>query len=350
VSVKRIAVVYGTRPEAIKVAPLISALSASDTLQPLIVVTGQHREMLDQVNDLFGIRPHHDLDLMVPGATLAEISSRALTGVSGVLAAEKPDALVVQGDTSTAFIAALHLAPTQVSRRNLLGEGIDDAAIAVIGNTVIDALYDAVRVPTSFDDPGLGALVASGQRFVLVTAHRRESWGDPMREAMQGLADTAAAHPDVRWVVPMHRNPIVREVIEDVLGGVESVLLTEPLEYHQFTHVMRAAHLLLTDSGGVQEEAPSLGKPVLVMRDTTERPEAVDAGTVRLVGTSRRVIATELARLLDDAAAYNLMANAVNPYGDGRAAPRARAAIEHMLGLGDRLPDFAPTPKGTVNV
>lgn len=387
---KRIAVVYGTRPEAIKVAPLISALSASDTLQPLIVVTGQHREMLDQVNDLFGIRPHHDLDLMVPGATLAEISSRALTGVSGVLAAEQPDALVVQGDTSTAFIAALaafyqhipvvhleaglrtgnlqspfpeeanrvlasriatlHLAPTQVSRRNLLGEGIDDADIAVIGNTVIDALYDAVRVPTSFDDPRLGVLVASGQRFVLVTAHRRESWGEPMRAAMQGLADSAAAHPDVRWVVPMHRNPIVREVIEDVLGGVESVLLTEPLEYHQFTHVMRAAHLLLTDSGGVQEEAPSLGKPVLVMRDTTERPEAVDAGTVRLVGTSRQVIATELAHLLDDSAAYNLMANAVNPYGDGRAAPRARAAIEHMLGLGDRLPDFAPTPKGTVNV
>lgn len=387
---KRIAVVYGTRPEAIKVAPLIRALASSTVLQPLIVVTGQHREMLDQVNNLFGIEPQHDLDLMVPGATLAELSSRALSGISTVLLAEKPDALVVQGDTSTAFIAALaafyqhipvvhleaglrtgnmaspfpeeanrvlasriatlHLAPTQVSRGNLLAEGIDDAAIAVVGNTVIDALYDALRVPATFDDPSLGDLVASGNRFVLVTAHRRESWGEPMRRAMLGIADSAAAHPDLHWVVPMHRNPIVRDVIEPVLGGVPNVLLTEPLEYHQFTHAMRAAHLLLTDSGGVQEEAPSLGKPVLVMRDTTERPEAVDAGTVKLVGTSRQIIATELGRLLDDETAYNRMANAVNPYGDGCAAPRARAAIEHMLGRGDRLPDFAPTSKGTVNV
>jgi UDP-N-acetylglucosamine 2-epimerase (non-hydrolysing) len=387
---KRIAVVYGTRPEAIKVAPLIRSLGDSDVLEPLIVVTGQHREMLDQVNDLFGIRPEHDLDLMVPGASLAEISSRALTGVSRVLQAERPDALVVQGDTSTAFIAALaafyqhipvvhleaglrtgnllspfpeeanrvlasriatlHLAPTQVSRHNLLSEGIADDVISVIGNTVIDALYDALRVPTTFDDPALAALVASGERFVLVTAHRRESWGEPMRSAMQALADSATAHPDVRWVVPMHRNPIVREVIEGVLANVPTVLLTEPLEYHQFTHAMRAAHLMLTDSGGVQEEAPSLGKPVLVMRDTTERPEAVDAGTVRLVGTSRPVVSAALNELLDDRTAYNRMAGAVNPYGDGRAAPRARAAIEHMLGLGDRLPDFAPTSKGTVNV
>lgn len=387
---KRVAVVYGTRPEAIKVAPLIGQLAASAVVDPLIVVTGQHREMLDQVNDLFRIRPAHDLDLMVPGATLAEISSRALTGVSRVLAEEKPDALVVQGDTSTAFIAALaafyqhipvvhleaglrtgdlaspfpeeanrvlasrittlHLAPTAVSRANLLREGIAESAIAVIGNTVIDALHDAIRVPTAFDDPRLAALVTSGKPFVLVTAHRRESWGAPMREAMTAIADVARAHPGLAWVVPMHRNPIVREVIEGVLGAVPDVLLTEPLEYHQFTHVMQAAHLLLTDSGGVQEEAPSLGKPVLVMRDTTERPEAVDAGTVRLVGTSRRVVADALVELLDDGEAYNRMANAVNPYGDGQAAPRARAAIEHLLGLGDRLPDFAPTSKGTVNV
>ena len=294
--------------------------------------------MLDQVNDLFGIKPDHDLDLMVPGATLAELSSRALTAVSGVLAAERPDAVVVQGDTSTAFMAALaafyqhvpvvhveaglrthdllspfpeeanrqlaarmtslHLAPTSTSRANLEREGIPTRDIAVTGNTVIDALHAVIAMPVEFGSPKVAEIVSSGERFVLVTAHRRESWGAPMRQAMLGLREVALRHPDVRWLLPMHRNPVVREVIGEVLGDVGSICTTEPLGYHEFCHAMQHAHVALTDSGGVQEEAPSLGKPVLVMRDTTERPEAVQAGTVRLIGTATADVAAALTELL----------------------------------------------------
>jgi len=376
----RIMIVYGTRPEAIKVAPLILGLQGHSALTPVVVVTGQHREMLDQVNDLFGIKPDHDLDLMVHGATLAELSSRALASVSKAISDEKPDAVLVQGDTSTAFIAALaafyqqipvihleaglrtgtigspfpeeanrvltaqitdlHLAPTSTSKANLLHERISESAVVVTGNTVIDALRIAVQMPVKFSDPSLGSLVASGARFVLVTAHRRESWGEPMREAMAAVRGVAMKHPDLRWVVPMHRNPVVREVIGNALGDIENVMLIEPLTYHEFSHAMMAAHLMLTDSGGVQEEAPSLGKPVLVMRESTERPEAVDAGTVKLIGTARESVVGELESLLNDKQAYARMANAVNPYGDGRAVPRAIAAIEELAGIGARLPDF----------
>jgi len=375
-------VVYGTRPEAIKMAPLIRAIEDHPALHAVVAVTGQHREMLDQVNDLFGIVPEHDLDLMVHGATLADIASRALIATDRLVDEVRPDAVVVQGDTSTAFVAALaafyhhvpvihleaglrsgditspfpeeanrrltapltslHLAPTSTSRANLEHEGIDPSLIAVTGNTVIDALYAAVETEAEFSDPALGALVAGTDPFVLVTAHRRESWGEPMRAAMSGLRDAAREEPDVRWVLPMHRNPRVREVIEDILAGEPNVQLTEPLSYHEFCHAMRAARLLLTDSGGVQEEAPSFGKPVLVMRENTERPEAVDAGTVRLVGTDRDNVHKSLIGLLRDQEQYDAMANAVNPYGDGRAAARCVAAIAHLFGLGERLPDFAP--------
>jgi len=373
-------VVFGTRPEAIKVAPLILALQEHTVIEPVVAVTGQHREMLDQVNDLFGITPHHDLDLMVHGATLGELASRALASTSVLLAEDRPDAIVVQGDTSTAFIAALaafyqqipvvhleaglrtgnirspfpeeanrlltaritdlHLAPTSTSRANLLREAVDDARIAVTGNTVIDALQMAVAMPVEFSDTRLAELVANQERFVLVTAHRRESWGPPMRAAMQAVRDVAGRKPDLHWVLPMHRNPVVRGVIDDVLGGTGNVLLIEPLSYHEFCHAMMSAHLLLTDSGGVQEEAPSLGKPVLVMRDTTERPEAVDAGTVALVGTESTKVRDALLLLLEDDKAYAAMANAVNPYGDGKAALRSVAAIEQLFDLGVRLPDF----------
>jgi UDP-N-acetylglucosamine 2-epimerase (non-hydrolysing) len=379
---RRIAVIYGTRPEAIKMAPLVAGLREHPEIQPETIVTGQHREMLDQVNQLFGIVPEHDLDLMVHGATLADLSSRALRDVSQLLEQTRPSAVVVQGDTSTAFIAglaayyqqipvvhleaglrsgdmtspfpeeanrrlvapiaSLHLAPTSTARGNLLAEGIKPDAIATTGNTVIDALQQALRTPATYGDPAVEALVASGRRFILVTAHRRESWGEPMREAMLALRDIAQAEPDLVLVVPMHRNPIVRDVVTEILGDVPNALLTEPFDYHEFCHTMKAATIVISDSGGVQEEAPSLGKPVLVMRDNTERPEALEAGTVRLVGTHRATIRDAALKLLRDPQAYAAMATAVNPYGDGQAGPRAVAAIAELLGVGQRLPDFAP--------
>lgn len=383
---KQIMVMYGTRPEAIKLAPLISAIDESSHLSAIPVVTGQHREMLDQVNNLFSIKPHHDFDLMVPGASLNELAARAHEAAAACVRDVRPDAVVVQGDTSTAFmcslaafyeqvpvvhveaglrshnidapfpeeanrqltsrIARLHLAPTQTSRENLLAEGVSPAAIAITGNTVIDALHASLAQPLGAADPDVSAALRSDGPLVLVTAHRRESWGKPMREAMRAVRDVAILHPGVHWLVPMHRNPIVRSVISSALGGLESVTLVEPLDYHTFCHVMSASDVVLTDSGGVQEEAPSLGKPVLVMRDNTERPEAVDAGTVRLVGTSRDAVRDSLIELLTSEGARTDMARAVNPYGDGHASARSVAAIEHYLGLGQRLPDFVPAILG----
>jgi len=374
--------IYGTRPEAIKMAPLIAALRAHPSLRPIVAVTGQHREMLDQVNELFDIVPDFDMDLMSPGATLTQIATRTLTASSELLERVLPDVVVVQGDTSSAFTAALaafyhqipvvhleaglrtgniyspfpeeanrrlttpistlHLAPTSTSRANLEAEGVAPESIAVTGNTVIDALRTATDKHVSFTDPKLTAAVVSGRRILLVTCHRRESWGEKMTEAMGAVRTVAQRHPDLTVILPMHRNSIVREVIEPVLAGLDNVLLTEPLDYHEFAHLLKAAHIVLTDSGGVQEEAPSLGKPVLVMRETTERPEAVEAGTVLLVGTDGTTILEETLRLLEDEVAYATMANAVNPYGDGAAADRCVAAIAHMLGLGSRLPEFNP--------
>jgi len=374
--------IYGTRPEAIKMAPLIAALRAHPSLRPIVALTGQHREMLDQVNALFDIVPDFDMDLMSKGATLTQIATRTLTASSELIERVLPDVVVVQGDTSSAFtaalaafyhhipvvhleaglrtgniyspfpeeinrrltapISALHLAPTSTSRANLEAEGIDPASIAVTGNTVIDALQMATGRQVSFTDPKVTEAVASGRRTLLVTCHRRESWGEKMTDAMSAVRIVAQKHPDLQVILPMHRNSIVREVIEPVLDGLDNVLLTEPLDYHEFSHLLNAAHIVLTDSGGVQEEAPSLGKPVLVMRDTTERPEAIEAGTVLLVGTDGATILQETLRLLEDEAAYEKMANAVNPYGDGAASPRCVAAIAHLLGLGNRLPEFNP--------
>jgi UDP-N-acetylglucosamine 2-epimerase (non-hydrolysing) len=380
----RVMTIYGTRPEAIKMAPLVGELGRHDQIEPIVAVTGQHREMLDQVNALFGIEPTHDLDLMTPGATLAQITSKTILATSHLLQDVRPDVVVVQGDTTTVLAAALsafyekipvvhleaglrtgniyspfpeevnrrltsplaslHLAPTSTSKANLLREGIDEATIPVTGNTVIDALQWTTTQPVAFTDPRVGEIVEAakgGRKVLLVTSHRRESWGDRMTESMGAIRDLAAANPDVLVLLPMHRNPIVRDVIEPMLSPLANVTLTEPLEYHQFAHVLAASNVVLTDSGGVQEEAPSLGKPVLVMRDTTERPEAVDAGTVRLVGTDGETIRTSVQQLFDDPAAYDAMANAVNPYGDGRAAKRCVAAIAAMLGIGEREADFA---------
>lgn len=378
----RVMTIYGTRPEAIKMAPLIMALRTNAHLDPVVAVTGQHREMLDQVHASFGIEPDHDLDLMAPGSSLAEIGATVLRATTDLLRSDRPDLVVVQGDTSSAFfsalsafyqqipvvhleaglrtgtihapfpeevnrrltapIAALHLAPTQTSRGHLLSEHIDPATIVVTGNTVIDALHETRSRPVSFADAAVARAVASGRRILLVTSHRRESWGQKMSDAMEAVRLIAAQQPDLLVVLPMHRNPVVRAVIEPSLREFDNVVLTEPVSYPEFTHLLEACHVVLTDSGGVQEEAPSLGKPVLVMRDTTERPEAVEAGTVRLVGTHTDTIVAQTMRLLTDPSAYASMANAVNPYGDGAAAPRCTAAIAELLDVGTRLPDFDP--------
>ncbi|MBE9926482.1 UDP-N-acetylglucosamine 2-epimerase (non-hydrolyzing) [Cellulosimicrobium cellulans] len=359
--------VYGTRPEAIKVAPVIRALEESPDFESVTVVTGQHREMLDQVNELFGIVPDHDLDIMSHGQTLAQIFARVIEGLDPILVEEKPTAVIVQGDTSTstaaalaAFyrqipvvhleaglrsgniqspfpeeanrkittqIAALHLAPTETSRANLLAEGVDDATIVVTGNTVIDALLATVGKEIPFTDPRLEDLAASGRRILLVTTHRRENWGGAMEGVGRALARIARSFPDVEIVLPAHRNPVVREAVLPQLEGIENVTVTEPLAYGEFARMMSASALILSDSGGVQEEAPSLGKPVLVMRDNTERPEAVEAGTVRLVGTAEDRIVDEVTALLTDDDRYGAMASARNPYGDGDAAGKSLAAL-----------------------
>jgi UDP-N-acetylglucosamine 2-epimerase (non-hydrolysing) len=381
----QIMVIYGTRPEAVKVAPLIQALDRSGVFTPVVVVTAQHRSMLDQVNAVFGVRPDFDLDIHRPGQTLTEITTRALSGVRSVLAQQRPDAVVVQGDTTTVFaaalaafyeqipvvhleaglrtgdpyspypeeinrrlttrLAALHLAPTRTSKANLLTENVEEASIVVTGNTVIDALLWAVPRQRGYSDPALAGLDACDAPVLLVTAHRRESWGEPLRAVGRALARIAAAHRDLRIVFPVHRNPVVRDAVLPALRDVRNVIVTEPLPYGSFCRLMNRATVILTDSGGVQEEGPSLGKPVLVMRETTERPEAVRAGTVKLVGTDEDVIAGTVGRLLTDPAAYAAMANAVNPYGDGQAAQRAVAALAHHFRLGPAPDEFtSPAP------
>lgn len=367
----RVMTVYGTRPEAIKCAPVVKALEASPDFEGITVVTGQHREMLDQVNELFGITPDHDLDVMSHGQSLSGIFARVLDGLDPVLVAERPDAVVVQGDTTTSTAAALaafyrgipvvhleaglrsgdlaspfpeegnrrltsqiatvHLAPTSTSRDNLLAEGVGPDAIAVTGNTVIDALLATVRRRLPFADAALEQAVADGRRLLLVTTHRRENWGDAMQGVGRAVARLARQHEDLLVVLPAHRNPVVREAILPALVGLPNVLVTEPLPYGEFARLMAEAHVILSDSGGVQEEAPSLGTPVLVMRDTTERPEAVAAGTVRLVGTDEETIVSAVGTLLADADAHAAMATAANPYGDGTAAAQSLRAIRRLL-------------------
>lgn len=376
----KVMTVYGTRPEAIKVATVIDALDRDPRFESIPVVTGQHREMLDQVNTMFGITPKHDLDLMKPGQPLNGIVSRAIAGIDELIALEQPDVVIVQGDTSTAMAAAiaafnrqvtvvhleaglrtgnidspfpeeanrkligqvakLHLAPTKGSRDNLLHESVEPSTIVVTGNTVIDALLEASSWDTVPGDPAVAEALASGKPIILATTHRRENLGHSMDAIGRALAELSSKHNDHIVILPVHRNPAVREAVLPYLEGKGNVIVTEPLPYAEFTKVMAAAHIILTDSGGVQEEAPSLGKPVLVMRENTERPEAVDAGTVRLVGTDYDRIVFEANHLLEDADTYAAMANAVNPYGDGKASSRSVAAIAELLGVGKRETDF----------
>lgn len=365
----RILLIFGTRPEAIKMAPLVHELGRRPGVELVTCVTGQHREMLDQVLAWFAITPDYDLGLMQPDQTLAGLTGRALTGVTEVLERVAPDAALVQGDTATAMAAALaafyqrvpvghveaglrtgdiynpfpeevdrrlisvvtsyHFAPTPAARDALLAEGVDPAAITVTGNTVIDALQWTVRQPHTLD---LGLpLDDPDERLILVTAHRRESFGPDFEAICHALRAIAERNPDVRLIYPVHLNPHVQEPVRRILGGVERVHLIDPLPYPDFAHLMDRATLVVTDSGGLQEEAPALGKPVLVMRRTTERPEAIEAGTARLVGTETDAIVSAAEELLHDPAAYAAMAGAVSPFGDGHAAERIADVLEREL-------------------
>lgn len=376
--------VFGTRPEAIKMCPLVLEMQKyPDFIEPIVAVTAQHREMLDQVLQLFAIKPDYDLNIMTAGQTLYDVTGRALAGLKDVLAEAQPDMVLVHGDTTTTFVGALasfyaqipvghveaglrtgnkfspypeemnrkltgaiadiHFAPTSTSNNNLLKENIDPAAIVVTGNTVIDALQTTVKADYRFTDSGLQKALAGGKRLILVTTHRRENLGEPMRHVYQALRKVLENHPDVEAIFPVHKNPKVREIVDEELGKLAQVHLIEPLDYEPFANLMAKVDIVLTDSGGIQEEAPALGKPVLVLRDTTERPEAVDAGTVKLVGTAYDDVLRETSLLLDDSKYYQSMAEAANPYGDGRACERIIRKILHENGYDIKiLSEFSP--------
>jgi len=376
---KKVMLVFGTRPEAIKMAPLVKEFQKHpDKFQTIVCVTGQHRQMLDQVLEIFDIKPDYDLNIMKQGQDLYDVTARVLTGMRDVLEEAQPEVVLVHGDTTTSTATALaafykqipvghveaglrthniyspwpeemnrqitgriaiyNFAPTPLSRENLLKENVDENKIVVTGNTVIDALYWVVdkmkkdealdlKLQTVLSDAGYDVnRLANGKKLVLITGHRRENFGDGFISMCNAIKALAEKYPDVDFVYPMHLNPNVRKPIHEVFGdnleGLGNMFFIEPLEYLSFVYLMEKSHIVLTDSGGIQEEAPGLGKPVLVMRNTTERPEALDAGTVKLVGTDYDKIVNEVSTLLDNAIRYNAMSHAVNPYGDGKACVR----------------------------
>lgn len=384
---KRVMLVFGTRPEAIKMAPLVQEFRKHpDQYETLVCVTGQHREMLDQVLNIFGIVPNYDLNIMKPGQDLYDVTARILSGMRDILTRTQPDVLLVHGDTTTSMAVALaafyqqipvghveaglrthniyspwpeemnrqitgriatyHFSPTPLSRENLLREGIDKSRILVTGNTVIDALYavvnkmkDDVPLQLSLEKElkaagyDTGRLVTEeGRRLVLITGHRRENFGDGFLHICRAIKMLSEKYPDVDFVYPMHLNPNVRKPIKEIFGEncQSNLFFIEPLEYLSFVYLMEKSHIVLTDSGGIQEEAPGLGKPVLVMRDTTERPEALEAGTVKLVGTDYDKIVSEVSSLLDDVQYYEKMSQAVNPYGDEKACERIAQYIQTL--------------------
>lgn len=374
---KKIMFVFGTRPEAIKMAPLVKAVEAAEDLEPLVVVTAQHREMLDQVLQLFDVHPSYDLNLMKPGQSLTDITAGVLRGIERIVIKEKPDLVLVHGDTTTTFAGALasfyqqvpighveaglrsgnmyspfpeeanrrltgaltsiHLAPTPQARENLLREGINPDIIYTTGNTVIDALMMTIKDDYTFDDDLEKALNVPGRK-VLLTTHRRENLGQPMVQIFRAIRKLHERFPDVHFYFPVHLNPKVRALAKEALSDQERVHMFEPLDYAPFANLINRMDLVLTDSGGLQEEAPAIGKPVLVLRDNTERPEAVEAGTVRLVGADTQLIYDTVETLFTDEEEYARMEHAVNPYGDGKACERIVAAIKHYLGLVDDRP------------
>ena len=374
----RVMTIFGTRPEAIKMAPLVLELQSRQGIQPICCVTAQHREMLDAVLEIFRLKPDYDLNIMEPRQTLSTITTKCLLGMEGTLEEAKPDLVLVHGDTSTTFagalaafyrqipvghveaglrtwdkyspfpeemnrklvgdIADLHFCPTPANRENLAREGITDG-VFVTGNTVIDALKTTVRTDYSFSTQALNGLDYTGKRIILVTCHRRENYGQPMANIMTALRRIADAFPDVELIYPVHLSPVVREAAGKYLSGHPRIHLIDPLSADEMHNLMARAYLVMTDSGGLQEEAPALGRPVLVLRRETERPEAVRAGTVRLAGTEEEEIFSLASELLHDERAYHAMAHAVNPYGDGQACRRIADAIEWKFGLRADKPD-----------
>ena len=385
---KKVMLVFGTRPEAIKMAPLVKEFQKQPKrVETVVCVTGQHREMLDQVLKIFDIKPDYDLNIMKQGQDLYDVTARVLTGMRDVLKEVKPDVVLVHGDTTTSTAAALaafyqqipvghveaglrthniyspwpeemnrlltgrlatyHFSPTPLSRNNLIKESVDDRNIIITGNTVIDALYwvvDKIKNNKELDNELEDILskagydvnrLNNGKKLVLITGHRRENFGDGFINMCTAIKDLTVKYPDLDFVYPMHLNPNVRKPIHEVFGenlsGLENMFFIEPLEYLSFVYLMEKSSIVLTDSGGIQEEAPGLGKPVLVMRDTTERPEALDAGTVKLVGTDYNKIVNEVSSLIDDKAAYEKMSKAVNPYGDGLACGRIVNALLYRI-------------------
>lgn len=356
--------IFGTRPEAIKMAPLVKELEKRKEIESIVCVTAQHREMLDQVLETFKIKPDYDLNIMKQGQTLADVTTRALIGLENVIKECKPDIVLVHGDTTTTFAGALaafynqvaighveaglrtndkyspypeemnrqmvdcmtdmYFAPTEISKENLLKENIDESKIFVTGNTAIDAM--STTVDENYTHPEL-EWIKEGERMILLTAHRRENLGDPMRHIFKGVKRILDEFEDVKIIYPIHKNPKVREVANEVFGDCDRVRMIEPLEVFDFHNFQNKSYIILTDSGGIQEEAPSLGKPVLVLRDTTERPEGIKAGTLKLVGTDENIIYEETKKLLTDKKEYEKMSKASNPYGDGHASERIVDAI-----------------------
>jgi UDP-N-acetylglucosamine 2-epimerase (non-hydrolysing) len=374
----KVMTVFGTRPEAIKMAPVVLELAKHSEIEPIITVTAQHRDMLDQVLHLFSITPDYDLNIMAAGQTLFDITDKAMRGLDKVFTRESPDIVLVHGDTTTTFAGALtayyheisvghveaglrtgnkyspfpeemnrkltgaltdlHFAPTQVSYENLLRENVSAKNIFITGNTVIDALHKTVGSNYAFTDKLLQD-IDYNKRIILVTTHRRENLGEPMRHVYKAMKQLVTEYPDIEMVFPVHKNPLVRKVVNEELGGLNRVHLIDPLDYEPFANLMHRSYLILTDSGGIQEEAPSLGKPVLVLRDTTERPEAIKAGTVKLIGTERSRVYNEVKSLLENKDEYIRMSNACNPYGDGKAAQRIVQAILYHYGFTKDRPE-----------
>ncbi len=371
--------IFGTRPDAIKMAPLVKELEKSPQIDTVVCVTAQHRQMLDQVLDIFSIKPAHDLDIMQDRQTLEQITTRSLEGLAGVFDKDRPDIVLVHGDTSTCFVAALaafyrkiaighveaglrtydkyspfpeemnrkltgaladlHFAPTPANRTNLLKEGVSENKIHVTGNTAIDAMKTTVRKDYIFRHEALRDMDFNGRRIIAVTAHRRENLGEPLENICRALNDIAMAYDDVNIIYTVHLNPAVRETAFRILGQNPRVRLIDPLDVQDMHNLMARSYMVMTDSGGLQEEAPSLGKPVLVLRKETERPEAVSAGTVRLAGVERETIEAMARQLLDDKAEYDKMAKAVNPYGDGSASERIVKAILYEFGMSKEKPE-----------
>ena len=361
---KKVMLVFGTRPEAIKMCPLVNELKGRSGIQTVICVTGQHRQMLDQVLEAFAVKPDYDLSIMKERQTLFDVTTNILNRIREVLEKERPDVVLVHGDTSTTFVTALacfylqipvghveaglrtyniyspypeefnrqavsiissyNFAPTELSKQNLLKEGKAEETIFVTGNTAIDALKTTVR--EDYTHPELQW--AAGSRLILITAHRRENLGEPMKHMFRAIRRVCDEHPDIKAIYPIHMNPAVRETADEILGGDERIRIIEPLDVLDFHNFLARSYLILTDSGGIQEEAPSLGKPVLVMRDTTERPEGIDAGTLKLTGTDEEVIYENFRLLLEDPAEYEKMSTASNPYGDGFASRRIADILE----------------------